>query len=105
MFCLSTEEIKSVKKLSTNFVQGSNISALNTGFVYILVPFNDPGKLHSFVLIIFCFHNLENRAAHPHQTFRGVSPSVAGDRTRDLAKFQSEFIDYYDRGGPNNGDK
>ena len=40
---LSPEEIKSVRKLSTEFVRSSNNSSSNTGFVYILVPFNEPG--------------------------------------------------------------
>lgn len=39
-----TDEIKAVRKLSTEFVQNSNNSVINTAFVYILVPFNDPSK-------------------------------------------------------------
>lgn len=44
IFFFFTDEINAVRKLSTEFVQNSNNSVINTAFVYILVPFNDPSK-------------------------------------------------------------
>lgn len=58
-----TEEIKSVKTLSTDFVQTSDKSAANTAFVYILVPFNDPGNERRFAVSVHSLTAFYNNIA------------------------------------------